>query len=268
MKKEAKKSLIAIFLGLTIIWAYFDTNRFNEPVPISSPLLEFGFGSIFFIVSYITLLMLKIVPQIVFQILYGTYIYKHFCVAHVYYFSRQSNRLKWLIKESTHLLLLDMIYHMLYIIIPCLLLILCRRAYIDNYAATLFLYIFIYEVLYTFIFTMLLNILAVFLGSQNSFLCIYFFQFICAASLLLYESILSLQGAAKVFFMLNPISNMLIAWHSTSYQPMNQIINILQLRFDINQSIIYFIILSIAVILFGYFAINRTDISLENKEAY
>ena len=49
-------------------------------------------------------------PLFLFQIFYGTYIYRHFCSASIYFFSRCCSRTRWFLKEALTLYLFAVVY--------------------------------------------------------------------------------------------------------------------------------------------------------------
>ena len=49
-------------------------------------------------------------PLFLFQIFYGSYIYRHFCSASIYFFSRCCSRTRWFLKEALTLYLFAVVY--------------------------------------------------------------------------------------------------------------------------------------------------------------
>ena len=66
-------------------------------------LLETAFQRVPLDPEGITELLPRYLPLLLFQIFYGTMIYRHFCTASVYFSSRKTNRVKWFLPECAKL---------------------------------------------------------------------------------------------------------------------------------------------------------------------
>lgn len=72
-------------------------------MPFSQVVITYAFQYYQFGYTDIVYITTRMLPYLLFLFLFGTYIYKHFCTAGVYVFSRCENRLKWIAKEIAQL---------------------------------------------------------------------------------------------------------------------------------------------------------------------
>jgi hypothetical protein len=264
MVKNCKYLIIAVIYAFIKSWQLISS--YPQNVSITTCIISMGFNRPHFIPSYLTLLLGDLVPSIIFQVFFGIYIYRHFCVANVYYFSRQCNRVYWYMREVLKLLTYVIIYFCLYIGTSIGIINIIGYAYSDACTIATLFYVLIYQILFTFAFTLLINIVSLFLGSSSGFMVIYAVQTFFVFSLALYDKLLPLKGIWGVLFKMNPIANLVFTWHSSNNQIFNKNINMLNINFSLNSSIMYFIIINIMTIVIGAWLIKKTDISLENKE--
>lgn len=99
--------MIPVFLGFFISFGIF--LNINE-ISIANIVLDFSFASAEYYMAYITEITYWYIPILMSHFLFGTSIYKHFCSASVYYFSRTSKRKRWYCIESLKLYANILIY--------------------------------------------------------------------------------------------------------------------------------------------------------------
>ncbi|MFQ9934064.1 MAG: hypothetical protein ACLRVQ_06490 [Lachnospiraceae bacterium] len=213
--------------------------------------------------GHLVLLMQSMIPMFAFQIVYGVYIYKHFCCASVYYFSRQKNRTRWFIGESVKIIKYTAIFFASYILTAIAVTIGVTGD--SKVVGELCIYTFLYFVLYNFVFCMLINLVSIFTGSQNGIIITYGIQMASVFVLNVFNDKVQLTGIPLKLFKLNPASNLVVSWHSSSGK-LGKYINMFNIDFDINVSLIYFFVLSLIITGVGGFIINKIDVTLENKE--
>lgn len=264
MGKNYKYLIIAV--AAAVVKSLILVSSYPQNISITTLLIAMGFDKPHLIPSYLTLLLGDLVLSIIFQVLFGVSIYHHFCVANVYYFSRQCNRIHWYLQEVLKLTIFVILYFSLYIGITISIIMATNYAYFDKLTITALFYILMYQILYTFAFTLLINILSLFWGSSNGFIIVYAMQTFFIFSLTLFDKLLPKKGIWGVLFRINPISNLVFTWHSSNNKILDDNINMFKINFSLNSSILYFIILNILIIIIGAWFINKIDISLENKE--
>lgn len=243
----------------------------KEHIHFSQIILTFSFYEVSFILVYLIELSLKLLPFFLFQVLFGTYIYRHFCTASIYYFTRCQNRVRWFLKESGKLYLFAMIYPFLMVLSGTVVASITNQIVFDPESVYLFIYYLIIHSLWLFVTTLLVNIIAIKLDSSTGFIAIVALQMISVSTFLLWKNVWSLNDAmhsAKHAFFLkfNPISHLIFTWHSSSIEGINRWINDLQIDFPFSQSILVYLLLSIIVIIIGCVVVKRQEWISMRKE--
>lgn len=243
----------------------------EDDINFSKIVLTFGFSEVFFILVYLTELSIKLLPLILFQIFFGTYIYQHFCSASIYYFSRCQNRVTWFLKECAKLYVFAFIYPIIMVLSGTLVAGISNRIIFDKDSFLLFISYVIIHSLWLFITALLINIIAIILDSSIGFIAVVGLQILSVSTLLLWKNVWPLDDAAHLakhvlFLKLNPISHLILTWHSSAVTGVNQWINYLQIDFPLNQSIIAFLLVSLVVVIIGCFVVKRKEWITLSKE--
>ena len=129
-------------------------------------------------------------------------------------------------------------------------------------------YIAIYSI-YLLSTTLAINIVSILFGSNIGFA-------IVQGIVLLSVSILFILGnyvkdnfiTEKVKFLIkgNLIANLIFPFHSSKINSINNLINIKSIDFDLNYSILYYLIICIVVIVFGGYVVEKYEFIINNKE--
>ena len=135
--------------------------------------------------------------------------------------------------------------------------------------------------LWLFLAVLTINLVAIKLGSNTSFTIIGCFQLICLSSLLLWKNVFQQEDSSQVLFygrifQLNPISHLVLGWHSSFLTDIDNIINHyqldvtfampLQFSFDLNYSVLAFLFLSAVLLAVGCKVIHTQDLIINNHE--
>jgi len=255
---------ISIALVMTALKVLF-LAHYSEFRPSFYLANDLGLGEHYFNTGYMVTLLMELFPVFIIQFIEGIGIYTHFCTGSDYYFSRQKNRKWWFFKESLRMGLRILCYFVVYLTIsfitPCF----WFQTGIQLVELKLLSYIILYFALYAFMTAIWINICSILLGSQTGLIIVYVMQLIFVALLLLFENRIPLEGIGVWLLKINPISNIILRWHSSN-NIVSEFLNMYQIDFDLNFSVFYFIILIIISILIGVYVVNRQDISLQNRE--
>ena len=129
-------------------------------------------------------------------------------------------------------------------------------------------YIAIYSI-YLLSTTLAINIVSILFGSNIGF-------GVVQGIVLLSVSIFFILGnyvkdnfiTEKVKFLIkgNLIANLIFPFHSSKINSINNLINIKSIDFDLNYSILYYLIICIVVIVFGGYVVEKYEFIINNKE--
>lgn len=181
--------------------------------------------------------------------IFSNYFYKDLHVSSIYSFTRNNNRLQWLINRSIELAVYVFIYMFVYVMAGF-----AAAAYVTGklpgkedfvFVVTVFLAAFLYSYFSTFF----INVLAIGIGSGYSFFSVMVLQGLLAEIAIEHEHIPFLKLHPQLL-KLNPVANIICTWEVSGALSM----------------FIYYAVL-VSVLFFGcYVFIRRKDIGIENKE--
>ncbi len=254
--------ILGFFISLSI---YLNINE----ISIANIVLDFSFASAEYYMAYITEITYWYVPILMSHFLFGTSIYKHFCSASVYYFSRTSKRKRWYCIESLKLYADIIIYLVLLLgssVCPPLM-----SGKLQDISATdillLLYYLAIYSI-YIFITAELINIISIFSSSNIGFaimelLCLTSFGLYSVTGELFSENFIMKHTGIIRF---NPACHLMIDIHSSQLEYINVLINKKNIDFQLRESLISLGIAAVAVVIIGSFIIQNTDIIKQKPE--
>ncbi len=179
---------------------------------------------------------------VIYNILFGTVIYKDTAVASEYLFTRFSGRLKWYTLRLLRIIGTSIFCNFLYVGLKFLIVVKSTSPSITSIDITVLASVFIIMTLFTVFSTLLANVAAFFVGSNAALIVLYLLEGIST-------SIAFIQSASKmpaIFVCLNPMSNVLISWNYNSIKAF--------------WPAFYFVMLILAVAAVGYWKIMHIDI--------
>lgn len=210
-------------------------------------------------------------PHIIFQTIFGLHIYSHFCSASVYYFSRCISRKIWYLKELCCLLKFSCLYIMATALVPIVILLLQGRLAFKSAVGVLLFYYIVIHSLWLFITALTVNLISIKLGSRHGFAIVAGLQFVFMALLKLWETKFPLENTENVvrngyLLQLNPISHLVMDWHSSNFAGVEEMINKFGIDFDLNITVALYLFISLILIVLGGYLISCHDIITANAE--
>ena len=261
MKTSIKCIWIAILLGsLQVIFILGSNHR----LLLSDIILHFSFSNLLINKPSIIDASFKLFPLFVFQILLGIYMYKRFCSASIYYFSRCKNRIIWFLKESFALYPYTLLYLLVMIASATIETSFWHPVTFDKESFILGFYFLAIYSMWLFSTTLLINIIAIqFNNSSLAFSVVAGLQLTSMVLLLIWE------GASKALLFplpLNPFSHLVLSWHSSYIHMVNERINQQSIPFDLNLSLLLLIVVVMVIIASGCVVVNRKEFIAVSKE--
>lgn len=260
---------------VAMLWGAFQAVFFlgmESELLLSDIVIFFGFSDVAPLISLLLELTLKLFPFFLFLILFGTYIYQHFCTASIYYFTRRHNRVNWFFKECVKLYGLSLMYPLIMVLSGTALASMTNTIITDQASFILLLYYVLIHSLWLFLTALFMNIIAIKRDSSFGFIVIVSLQMAFVTLLLLWDNLWSLEpetpNLALHGFLLqfNPISHLILSWHSSSILEVHARINDLNINFNLNTSLITFFIMSIIAIGIGSIVVKKQEWITVNNE--
>lgn len=260
--------LFAVLFGILYSFSFLEsgTGRYEMFDMIN----RLGFSEFLIEPSYLQNFFIWYFHFFVFQMMYGTYIYKHFCTACVYYFCRMNNRIRWFLKETLKLFANSLIYVILLFLMYIGFGSIFGSMIVTKEAIIFLGYYIILHSTWLFITALLVNICSIWWDSSKGFTIVYSVQLVF---IILYAALQSylrfdigdIEQKSKIL-KLNPISHLVLKWHSSQIQSINSKINIFRITFDLNESVCVYAIMSVLVFGIGCFVVKKQDFILNNRE--
>lgn len=227
-------------------------SRGNIPLGFSLPEL----------LSYST----KLFPYFLFEMYAGTNLYRHFCTASVYVFSRTSNRIVWYFRECIAILCLALIYQIM-LLSSAIGVTSFRYGVIwTNSGFCLLIIHTIIFCLWLFSMTLLVNVLAIQFGSGNSFNATIGGQIVLISLIAFLKPLESNHNVFSFFIKINPITRMVIGWQSSSIRCLDETINAPWDVLSLGGSVLYFFALAVIILLIGVYLVNKRDLIIADPE--
>lgn len=224
---------------------------------------KFGFSEFVIDKTYYANFFLWYAPLLIIQAVLGVTIYKHFCTASVYYFTRVNNRIRWWLKECMHLYVKVLLCIVSIIMLSNFWEFISGEYIIDAEGVWLLLYYIAIFSLWEFSAVCTINILSIIIGSY------YAYAFMALTQIILVMAFLPIGDKIfnnNILLKVNPISHLILYWHSSIVPTLNEKINLKGTSFDLNESIIYMTILSAIIIFFGAIVIKEKEFICLDKE--
>ena len=266
-------SIICISVLGGIFLSFMYVNPFGESITLSDTILQLsGSRGEFPLGTSTTELMafvMRMFPNYIFIMIFGTHLYNHFCTASVYVFTRQANRLTWYVKEAFQLLIYTFCFQVLTAV--SVVLIACFR-YEVTWNSAGFILLLLHVVLHSFwVFslTLLMNLVAMKLGSNMGFLVVAVVQMGCITLIGMMHVVERSKESMNVLntmILINPITRIIIGWHDSG----NRILSdALYSRYHVlffSHSLVTLGIISLLVVVIGGYVINKHDLLVNDTE--
>lgn len=271
MKKYIPSVLIGILWGILQSLTFLNS---TESVYLSDIVWKLSFPAVYFIPTSLIDMTFQMIPFFLFQAVYGIFLYRHFCTASVYYFTRCEQRKVWFLKELLHLYPIVLTYLLVNALFCIGIVWTSGHIVMDFTGCILFVYYLIIYSLWLFFTVIIMNLLATKKGSGIGFLVVCGGQLIAVTSLVLWEQVFPLDGTGKTeqnLFLLkcNPAAHLVLDWHTSRLETVNKKLsqfnfgfnpNQLNMEFDLNQTCIVFLILCIIAIILGCQIVERHEV--------
>lgn len=251
-------SIIALFGGILTAFAY--VNYPTNEIPLSTLVFCLSGRDPSNSLMDMFSLAMQFLPIYVFCAVTGTSIYQHFCTASVFVFSRQPKRLRWYIREWINLFLTIVLFQSIYIGATIITATIRLEVVYDLSGVRTLAYHFLIHTFWVCFLSVLINIFSIFLGSDAGFVLGISINTVLITIL----ASPHMEGLQKLVAV-NPISRLILAWHNIDAS-IDGVLDNTKFLLDINVSVVYMIVLNIAVMIACGVVVMRYDLLIGNKE--
>lgn len=255
--------------GVLLAFSYI--NPYNDQTTLSELILQLsgsrGDFPLGFSLSELLSFNYKLIPCFLFELYIGIDLYRHFCTASVYVFSRIPNRLAWYKGECLAIVFFVLFYQVI-MLVSAIAVTCCRYGVIWNYAGwyLLVIHAVIYS-LWLFSMTLLINIIAISFGSGNAFMVVIAVQVVLSTSMTLLNTLENDHSALlSAVINVNPITHLVIGWQYSSIDWLNEAINAPWDVMSLSSSVLYMIVIALLVLFVGGYYVNKCDLIVTDLE--
>jgi hypothetical protein len=260
-------SMCGVFLAMAYVNPYNGKILLSELVlQLSGSRGEFALG---FSMTELVSLAMRMISDYVFEIYFGTALYRHFCTASIYVFSRHPKRLRWYFGEVLSIGAMAGLYQTVLLSAVVLATALRYELQINGAGMAVLAYHFMLRGAWVYSATLIVNLLAIWVGSSFSFLAVGGIQFLCIALLGCAETIrqhLDLTALQGVLLNLNPIAHLIVGWHTSDFQAINQVLHSPYSGLDLNHSLLLMFAFCTVSLSLGAVYVKRHDLLLSDSE--
>lgn len=209
----------ALLFGVWLSFAY--VNPYERTMSLSYLVMQLSGAMGTFVLglnmSALLSFTLRLVPTLVFQACAGISLYRHYCTASVYIFSRIPNRLRWYGREAGALAVQALLYQGLILGAVIVTAVIRWEVVPDGAGWPLLAFHWLIWSVWAFAFTMGINLLAIYWGSSGGFATLAGFQVVCVSLLIAlkpFEENLMLLSTLK---RLNPVTCLILCWQTSRF---------------------------------------------------
>lgn len=256
-----------VFLSVMYINPYGGKTTLSGAVlQLSGSRGEFVLG---FSYSELISFSLHLLPAFIFEAYAGIMLYRHFCTASIYVFSRYPHRVKWYMGEVFRLSVAVCGFNLLALVTAVLTASIRWKLEIDRAGIELMGYHFLIYSLWAYIMALLVNLIAIYLGSSTAYASVVSGQLICIVLLnLAHFLVRSYDGRFSHANLLvwNPVAHLVLGWHDSSIVIADPILPTSYMPLGLNDSLLLFLLIAIVTTFVGAFIIKRHDLLVSDME--
>lgn len=262
--------ILALLGGIFLAIGY--VNPYGSNIVLSELVLQLsgsrGSFTLGFSIYEIVNFAMRLIPNYLFQIFFGIMLYRHFCTASIYVFSRHPQRLRWYFGEAFSLGVIVLFYEVVLLVTVIIVTAVRNQIQMDLAGIILLVYHFILQSTWLYCMTLAINLIAVKGGSSFSFLVVMGIQICCITLLGCVEAVDKIGGIyfAQELLKLNPIAHMVVGWHQSNMDIIAHVLKPPYKALELNTSVLLYVVFDIMVLLVGAVLVKKHDLLISDSE--
>lgn len=260
--------LSGIFLGFVYVNPYSGEILLSElTLQLSGSRGEFALG---FSVAELISFSMRLLPLYIFELYFGIELYRHFCTASIYVFSRYQKRVRWYLTEAAFMAVNVVLFQALLLMTVIGTTLLRFRLQVDMAGIILLLYHFFIYSIWLYTITLTVNLVAVLIGSSASYSVVVGIQMVLTALLGLGDTLVKILNVPEhykeIFLKLNPVSHLVVGWHKSGIGFVDKTLGYAYDYLKFRDSLIVYIICCVIVLTAGAFVVNHHELLISDSE--
>lgn len=207
---------------------------------------------------------IRMLPDYMFELYIGIELYRHFCTASVYVFSRTPNRSRWYIREVLEVAVAVFGYQIIKIFAAMSVTFLRYQIEPDHFGFFLLVFHIIVYSLWVFNVSLLINFISIKYGSNNAFIWIVGIQIFMTALLELVQIFESNLTLTKIFLNVNPIAHLVVGWHTGTIKELKNSLEVTYIRLDFKVTLVTMLAISIFSVIVGMYLVSQHEFLILN----
>ena len=263
--------LIAVAGGLYLSLMYI--NPHNGVIVLSELILQLsgsrGGFALGFSYSELASFGMRLFPGFIMELYVGIMLYRHFCTASIYVFSRYPYRVKWYWGEVGRLGGAVCIFNLLLLAVTILATAIRYELQADSAGIMLLMYHFLIHSLWIYVMALSVNLFAMYFGSSTAYVLVISAQLVCIVLLNLMDSLVKYYDDMLTYenvVIWNPIAHLVLGWHGSSVESIDQALASSYMQMDLNGSLIMLFLLGMLVTSAGVYIIKKHDLLVSDLE--
>ena len=207
---------------------------------------------------------IRMIPDYMFELYIGIELYRHFCTASVYVFSRTPNRSRWYIREVIEVAVAVFGYQIIKMFAAMSVTFLRYQIEPDHFGFFLLVFHIIVYSLWVFTVSLLINLISIKYGSNNAFIWIVGIQIFMTALLELVQIFESNLTLTKIFLNVNPIAHLVVGWHTGTIKELKNSLEVTYIRLDFKVTLVTMLAISIFSVIVGMYLVSQHEFLILN----
>ena len=207
---------------------------------------------------------IRMIPDYMFELYIGIELYRHFCTASVYVFSRTPNRSRWYIREVIEVAVAVFGYQIIKMFAAMSVTFLHYQIEPDHFGFFLLVFHIIVYSLWVFTVSLLINLISIKYGSNNAFIWIVGIQIFMTALLELVQIFESNLTLTKIFLNVNPIAHLVVGWHTGTIKELKNSLEVTYIRLDFKVTLVTMLAISIFSVIVGMYLVSQHEFLILN----
>ena len=207
---------------------------------------------------------IRMIPDYMFELYIGIELYRHFCTASVYVFSRTPNRSRWYIREVIEVAVAVFGYQIIKMFAAMSVTFLHYKIEPDHFGFFLLVFHIIVHSLWVFTVSLLINLISIKYGSNNAFIWIVGIQIFMTALLELVQIFESNLTLTKIFLNVNPIAHLVVGWHTGTIKELKNSLEVAYITLDFKVTLVTMLAISIFSVIVGMYLVSQHEFLILN----
>lgn len=255
--------LTAVLGGLFLSIMY--VNPYDGTIPLSELILQLcgsrGTFALSFSMTDLISFAMRLTPFLVLECYMGIAVYRHFCTASIYVFSRYPNRRKWYWREMGSVGTEILMFQGVLLFFTILISVVRYQVVVDKAGIILACsYFFIYG-LWMYKITVIINLAALWLGSSTSYAVVLGVQMV-EITLLGVTDFWNCYGMLKY----NPIAHLVLGWHGSRIESLDSVLLEPYQGLDLSASLLFEVITCGIILAVGSVIVRKHNLLISDSE--